>query len=253
MLALTDHDSFAGVDEFLRAGAEQGVSAIAGIELSAEFNPGELHLLGYAVDITNDTLNRLCEEIRSGRRERNREIFLQMQADNLPVDYQDWLAALKTPSPGRPHIADYLISRGVVKSRKEAFARYLSEGRPYYLPRFNPPLERCIAAIDAAGGISIVAHPLSLRISNGKLFELLPQWREQGIDGIEVIHPTVNRQWYRRLANAAAECGLLASGGSDFHGAPGEQRYFGKTSWGGRIPRELSLIPKLNEYLRKMA
>jgi predicted metal-dependent phosphoesterase TrpH len=175
-----------------------------------------------------------------------------MKADNLPVDYQDWLSSLETPSPGRPHIADYLINKDLVKSRREAFARFLSEGRPYYLPRFNPPLERCIAAIHAAGGITVVAHPLSLRISNGRLFELLPQWREQGIDGIEVIHPTVNRQWYRRLEQAAAAVGLLASGGSDFHGAVGEQRYFGKTSWGSAIPAELSLIAKLEQYLRNL-
>jgi len=248
LIALTDHDSLAGTDEFLRTGAEKGVAAVPGIEISAQFNPGELHLLGYGVESGGEALRLLCEEIRRGREERNREIFSQMQTDGLEVDYQAWRDELTTPAPGRPHIADYLIQKGEVKSRREAFAKYLSEGRPYYRPRYNPSLERSIAAIHEAAGLAVVAHPLSLRISHGRLLDLLPLWREMGIDGIEVIHPTVNRHWYRRLSQAAAEQGLLASGGSDFHGAPGEQRFFGKTSWGDPIPEELSLVPELQRF-----
>jgi 3',5'-nucleoside bisphosphate phosphatase len=249
LLALTDHDTLQGLPDFFAAAAEQGIEAVAGIELSAAFLESELHLLGYGVDAENQALLGLLQGIRERRDARNRRIFSRMQNLDLPSDYDSWRDRLSTPSPGRPHIADYLIDEGIVKSRREAFADYLSEGRPLFQRRDNPPLEVCIAAIRASGGLAVVAHPLSLRISRGRLLDTLPRWKEAGIAGIETIHPTANREQSLRLAQAAEKAGLLCSGGSDYHGTAGDKRFFGRTAWGTPIPDSLSIVPHLRRAL----
>lgn len=249
LIALTDHDTLEGVPDFFAAAAEQGIKAVTGIELSAAFLESELHLLGYSVDPEHRALLELLQRIREGREVRNRQIFTRMKSLGLPADYDSWRARLSTPSPGRPHIADYLIDEGVVKSRREAFADYLSEGRPLYQRRENPPLGECIAAIRAAGGLAVVAHPLSLRISRGRLLDSLPGWKEDGIAGIETIHPTANREQSLRLEKAAGKAGLLCSGGSDYHGTAGDRRFFGRTAWGTPIPGTLSIVPHLQRAL----
>ena len=109
LVALTDHDTLGGVPEFLAAAAEAGIHAVKGIEISAAFYESELHLLGYGVDVENQALLELLESIRKRRRARNRQIFTLMKNLGLPADYDRWQAMLTTPSPGRPHIADYLI------------------------------------------------------------------------------------------------------------------------------------------------
>jgi len=242
ILSLTDHDTLAGLPEFMKAAEDHGVTALSGVELSVEFTHGELHLLGYNFDPERLDAVGLLARIREAREERNKSIFRTMSMDGLPVDYDEWREAIPGPSPGRPHIADYFMAKGIAGSRREAFDRFLSEGRPYYLPRENPPLEECINAILSAGGIPVVAHPWSLRVSFGTLVELIPQWKEMGIMGMETIHPSVNRDQSRRLTLLVRENDLLCSGGSDFHGVPEDRRFFGKTSWGKKIPRDLSLL-----------
>ena len=249
LVALTDHDTLGGLPEFFAAAAKQGLEAVSGIEISAAYLDSELHLLGYGVDVENRALLELLRSIRERRRARNRQIFSRMRNLGLPADYDGWQALLLTPSPGRPHIADYLIAEGVVKSRREAFADYLSEGRPLYQRRDNPPLEECIAAIRASGGLAVVAHPLSLRISRGRLLDTLPRWKEEGIAGIETIHPTANREQRLRLERAAEKAGLLCSGGSDYHGTDGDRRFFGRTAWGAPIPDSLSIVPHLRQAI----
>jgi hypothetical protein len=245
ILSLTDHDTLSGLPEFLEAAGKHGVTALSGVELSADFPHGELHLLGYGFDPERLEAVGLLERIRDAREERNRSLFHSMTADALPVDYSEWREAIPGPSPGRPHIADYLIEKGIAGSRREAFDRFLSEGRSYYRPRENPPLEECVKAILSAGGVPVVAHPWSLRVSFGTLVGLVPRWKEIGIMGIESIHPSVNRDQSKRLTLLARENGMLCSGGSDFHGVPEDRRFFGKTSWGKRIPRDLSLLVHL--------
>ncbi|WP_319562349.1 PHP domain-containing protein [Marispirochaeta sp.] len=240
--ALTDHDTLSGLPEFTAAAEQHGVTALSGVELSADFPHGELHLLGYNFDSESLEAVGLLSRIRSAREERNRGVFHRMETDGLPVDYHEWRKTIPGPSPGRPHIADYFVTKGIARSRREAFDRFLSEGRPYYLPRKNPPLKECVDAILSAGGIPVVAHPWSLRISFGTLVELIPQWREIGIMGLETIHPSVNRDQSRRLSILAEKNGFLCSGGSDYHGTPEDKRFFGKTSWGAKIPADISIL-----------
>lgn len=243
--ALTDHDTLSGLPEFTAAAEQHGVTPLSGVELAAGFPHGELHLLGYGFDPESLEAVGLLSRIRNAREERNRSIFRSMDNNGLPVNYHEWRDAIPGPSPGRPHIADYFVKKGITRSRKEAFDRFLSEGRPYYMPRENPPLKECVDAILRAGGVPVVAHPWSLRVSFGTLVELVPQWKEIGIMGLETIHPSVNRDQSRRLSVLAEANGLLCSGGSDYHGTPEDKRFFGKTSWGTKIPEDLSILAYL--------
>ena len=245
IIALTDHDTLSGLNEFLEAGRKLGVTTIPGVELSVDFPRGELHLLGYAFDPEKLEATGILSRIRSLRQERNRAVFDLLKKEGWKTDYETWRKGLDTSVPGRPHIADLLISLGIVKSRKEAFHRYLAEGRPFFLPRTNLSLEECVSAIIESGGITSVAHPYSLQISRGRMIEYLPRWKEAGIHAVETVHPTVNRDQTRRLTELAGEQGLLCSGGSDFHGTREDRRFFGRTSWGKPIPDNLSIIPFL--------
>ena len=247
IIALTDHDTLDGLDEFFSAGQNLGVRTIAGVEITCSFVQGELHLLGYDFRREDPALNRLLTQTREAREGRNRRIFSRMEELGLPADYESWRSRITTFAPGRPHIAEHLIREGVVKSRREAFDRYLAEGRPLYLERENPPWEEAAKIVSAAGGLAVVAHPLALRISHGKVLEMLDDWKKAGIAGIETIHPTANYAWSQRLADAAAKAGLLSSGGSDYHGVPEDRRFFGKTSWGAAIPADLTILPVLKE------
>ncbi len=244
-IALTDHDTLSGIAEFMQAGNTAGVTTIPGVELSVEFPRGELHLLAYAFDPETMENTGILRHIRELRHTRNRCIFEIMNKQGIDIDYDSWYTSLDTAVPGRPHIADFLIEKGLAASRREAFDRYLAEGRPFFLPRKNLALEECLSAIKAAGGVSAVAHPLSLQISRGTLSEYIVRWKDEGIDAIESIHPTINRDQSRRLTEEAVKAGLLCSGGSDFHGMPGDQRYFGKTSWRSPIPRDLSVMERI--------
>ena len=247
IIALTDHDTLDGLDEFFDAGRKHGVRTIAGVEITCSFVQGELHLLGYGFRRDDPALTRLLTQTREAREKRNRGIFSRMGDLDLPADYESWRKEITTLAPGRPHIADHLIRNEVVKSRREAFDRYLSEGRPLYLKRENPPWEEAAKIVRAAGGLAVVAHPLALRISRGKVLEMLDDWKMAGIAGIETIHPTANYAWSIRLAESAARAGLLTTGGSDFHGIPEDRRFFGKTAWGDPIPPDLTILPLLME------
>ncbi len=244
-IALTDHDTLSGIGEFLEAGTAAGIVTIPGVELSVEFPRGEMHLLAYAFAPAVLEQTGILQRIRDLRHQRNRQIFKLMQESGIKIDYDSWCSAIDTAVPGRPHMADLLIEMKMAGSRREAFERYLSEGRPFFLPRKNLSLSECLSAIKKAGGISSVAHPLSLQISRGSLSEYIPRWKDDGIDAIETVHPTINRDQSRRLTAEAEAAGLLCSGGSDFHGMPGDKRFFGKTSWGSPIPSDLTIMSRI--------
>ena len=141
ILALTDHDTLSGLQEFTLAAAELGVTALTGVELSAEFSHGELHLLGYNFDPARLEAVGLLARIREAREERNRRIFRSMTADALPVDYHEWREAIPGPSPGRPHIADYFIRKRHCGKQKRSLRPFSFRGASL-LPSQGKPSPR---------------------------------------------------------------------------------------------------------------
>jgi predicted metal-dependent phosphoesterase TrpH len=199
LLALTDHDTVAGVPEALAAARVKNIDLTPAVELSSVHADAEdLHILGYQIDHTDSTLLDALEDFR---RDRIRRIF--EMAERLDLEPPDH------PSPGRPHLADRLQRRHPELTRDELFAAFLTPGAPTYVPRARPSVAQAIDIIHAADGLAVWAHPY-WDAEDPQLFD--------GLDGVEVFYRTHTEEQTRALYAAARERGLLTTGSADFHG-----------------------------------
>ena len=239
-MALTDHDTMAGLAAAERRSEERGIRFIPGVETEVEFAPGEFHLLGLGMRTYPDgPLEVFLEEIRRRRLERNEEMVALMQADGLPMDLGSLEALAGGDVVGRMHFARWLIDAGKARNVPDAFDRWLGSGKPYHVPKKRPKLEEALAAIAAAGGKSVAAHPLSLWISWGRLGKYLPEWKEMGLDGVEALHSGASKREAARLKEMAAAEGLFITGGSDFHGNGRPDRKLGFGAAGAALDESL--------------
>lgn len=238
-VALTDHDTTAGLPRFLKAAEGRPVRAIAGVEISADFSPGTLHMLGYFIRTEDSPLEERLVWIREGREKRNAEILTRLNALGFPIVWEEVSRHAGTDVVGRPHFAQALLDRGIVKTKDEAFDRYLGKGRPAYAQRRRFSLEDSIALIRAAGGVAVLAHPSTLGLDDTELRALIGRLAERGLSGVEAYyseHSNGLQQAYIRLAN---EFGLVATGGSDFHGALTPDIQLGRGFGGLCVPDEV--------------
>lgn len=218
-IAVTDHDTVSGVPEALAAGQALGVEVIPGVELSADYQGRDVHIVGLYIDPDGPGLTDALTWARDRRAARNEKIVAAMAADGLPVSME----ALEAENPGavlgRPHIAGWLVKNGLAADVPDAFRRWLNRGRPYYLPRERMSLARAAEAIRSAGGVAVAAHPFQYGFDAGALDAFIRTAAGAGCRAVEV--------WYsehgpaqRAAAMALAErYGLAPSGGSDFHGS----------------------------------
>ncbi len=214
VIALTDHDSTAGHLEAHAASAETELEVIPGIELSSNLDSEEFHLLGYFVDRENPQLIshlRWCQEKRVARIQ---EMCQKLAQLGLPVTYEDVMTHAGPGSVGRPHVALVLIQSGLASSIGEAFSKYLAVGRPGYVPRENVDPFAAISVIREAGGVAVLAHPLSV----GEYRLHLPALVDSGLEGLESYYGEYDQNARERLASDARRWGLIATGGSDYHG-----------------------------------
>lgn len=230
VLALTDHDSVAGNAEAADAARGTGLRFIPGVELDIEWKPGECHLLGLGLDNPSDSLAVLLLRQIEERNARNGEIAARMAADGIDIDLERVTALAGGEVVGRPHFAEYLVSIRKVKNRQQAFDRYLAKDRPYFVDRKGIPLDEGIAAIVASGGVPVLAHPLSLYVSWGRIGDVVRDFAARGVRGLEAWHPAARVIECERLENLAAEHGLFVTAGSDFHGAARPDRKLGRTA-----------------------
>jgi predicted metal-dependent phosphoesterase TrpH len=223
-LAISDHDTLAGVDEVLESGAAGSLDVVRGIELSTRVE-GEgdrrrrnAHLLGYFFDEPGAGFRAWLKELRRNRRERNGAIAERLQALGLDVHLEE-AEALGRNITARPHFAAVMIRKGYVSNLREAFDRYLSETGAAYVEREDPPLETAVARVHAAGGVASLAHAVRLNQSDrARERELIARWAAAGLDAIEVWHPDHDDSAVARYSEIAARGGLARTGGSDFHG-----------------------------------
>jgi hypothetical protein len=213
-IAVTDHDTTAGVAAAREAGVVAGVAVIAGIELSCEFDGEELHLLGYGIDSDHPGLRAVTDRRAVLRRERAAEIVERLRALGVRITADDIRVPAANVSVGRPHVAEALVRLGVVRSIQEAFTRFLGDGGPAAVPSRGPQVGDAIAAVAAAGGVSVWAHPA---LEDTVHFARL---RALGLDGVEALRPSLTPITSSALEVAGREAGLLVSGGSDWHGGP---------------------------------
>jgi predicted metal-dependent phosphoesterase TrpH len=223
ILALTDHDNTAGVAAATEAARRLGLRVIPGVEISADFEPGTMHILGLGIDIHNALLQGKLAQLQKAREERNPKIVERLRLSGVEVTYAEIQAEAKGGQIGRPHFAQVLLDKGVVASFEEAFDRYLAKGAPAYVPKARMQSGEAIQAIHAAAGLAVLAHPLQLRLEGPALESLLLKLKAEGLDGIEVFHSDHDLAQTQFIAELAKRHGLKVSGGSDFHGIPGKQ------------------------------
>lgn len=221
VLALTDHDTVAGIPEFMKEAKkhEKELTAIPGVEISTDFHGVEIHILGYNMDISNAELLdclKICRESRDGR---NEKIIQKLNEQGIEISMADIRPEDPNETIARPHIAKQLMKKHYVSSVKEAFDKYLAEGRCCYVERIMPTPAEAISLIHKSGGIAVLAHlmyykKLNAAQKSGLVFEL----KEAGLDGIEAYYNSYSEVEELYVQSLATQHALLLTGGTDFHG-----------------------------------
>jgi len=219
ILALTDHDTTAGWAEAAEAASATGVAVVLGTEVSARARGISVHLLSYLQDPAHPALLAELERTRTARLDRARTMVERLGED-YDLTWED-VVAQTTPDTavGRPHIADALVARGVVADRSAAFASMLVPRSRYYVPHYAPEALDAVAAVRAAGGVPVFAHPGADGRGRVVPDRLITKMAEAGLAGLEVHHRDHSPEQVARLGAIAARLGLLVTGSSDYHGA----------------------------------
>jgi predicted metal-dependent phosphoesterase TrpH len=222
-ISITDHDSLNGFSEAFNEGKKLGVEVIPGVEISSDIGDHEVHILGYFMEPDNEELESYLVFFRGERYKRAIRIVDKLRTLGFNITIEDILQEAQNSAIGRPHIAHALLRRGFIHSYYEAFNKYIGNGCPAHEKKVHISPQSAFKIITDAGGLSFIAHP-------GYMPEnILKELIEEGVDGLEVVHPShsINQvKYYRGIAN---EFFLLESGGSDFHGGKREdEKNFGK-------------------------
>ncbi len=221
-LALTDHDTTAGLDEAEAAAQQHGLEFVPGVEITCECAGTEVHLLGLGIDRLNPKLQRVCADVQERRRERFFEMVARLRAHGVPLSTEGVEDGV---SLARPYLARLLVQQGKVAGYQEAFERYLRRGRPGFVDHSRIRIEGAIEAIQAAGGVAVIAHPGLYRNGDEVVFEA----RKLGLDGIECHHSDHNHDVSQHYVSLARKLELLVSGGADFHGPEhARSKFFGR-------------------------
>jgi predicted metal-dependent phosphoesterase TrpH len=236
VLALTDHDTVSGLDEAETEASKSGIKFIRGIELNIEWPTGEFHLLGLGLKEISKDLEKVITMLQENRNKRNNSIIEKMRSDGIDCDFSDIQKLALGKVIGRPHFAEYLVNIKKVKNRQLAFDKYLARGRPYYEPHHGANLDEAVVAIKSSGGVPVLAHPLSLYVSWGKIEPVLSDIHERGVEGLEAYHPGARLVECQRLEKLAEKLGFFVTAGSDFHGEKVRaDRKLGITAGGKKI------------------
>ncbi len=238
-LALTDHDTLAGIERARDAAAGTSLRLLAGVEIEIARESGEFHLLGLGLSHDRDGLEAALTKVRADRNARNIRMVARLQEAGFPVSMEELRELAGGEVVSRAHFARLLVRKRIVGSNDAAFSRFIGKGKEFYEPRACLGLREACALIRASGGLPVVAHPLSLGLRGPALRLELSAAKAGGVVGIEAWHPTHSVKDCRMLARLARALGMAVTGGSDFHGANMPQRKLGRTAGGREIPDEL--------------
>jgi len=217
-LAITDHDTVSGVTEAVAVGRQMGVEVVPGVEISAQFGPGTMHILGYYIGSTYSPLVASLRRLQEARAGRNPQIIERLLSLGVEITLAE-VEALSGGQVGRPHIARALVRREYVATIDEAFNRYLKKGAPAYVEKFRFSPTQAIEIIRDAGGLAVLAHPCTLGIDKReKLSDLMQELQQAGLEGVEVFYPKHSEEVTSLYRAVASRLGLICTGGSDFHG-----------------------------------
>lgn len=219
-IAITDHDTVDAFAEARAAADRFSIEFVPGIEISADFSPGTMHILGYCVDDESTALKEKLATLKSAREKRNPEIARRLVALGFDISYAEVVQTANNYVVGRPHFARLLVERGYVRNIQEAFDRLLKKGAPAYVEKARLTPADSIELIHRAGGVAVLAHPYQLKLpSYEAVSELVAELAALGLDGIEANysrHSPAERSAYSEIATRHH---LLVTGGSDYHGS----------------------------------
>jgi len=255
-LALTDHDTLGGLESAHNEAKAAGIHFIPGVEISIKWAAegsvpgigpgGEFHLLGLGIRSPSPAFLAAIDDLSRRREARNREILDRMHELSIDASWEELLALSGGHSVGRPHFANLLVKRKIVRNREQAFARYLKAGKPLYVPKTGLAFAQAVALIRESGGIPVLAHPMSLYVAWGRLPDLIKALKDGGLMGIEAWHPTAKAKACRRLEELGRTLDLYITEGSDFHGTIRPDRKLGCSNRGREISDAiLEAIPGL--------
>lgn len=226
-IALTDHDTLSGISYFLESGHAPGLEVVPGIEISAEYEHGMLHILGYFARLP-EGLEEELEEVQEARRRRIPRIIEKLNYLGIMITQGDVMPASPTAQLGRPHVARAMLKKGYVRSLDEAFREYIGKGRKAYVPKEKMPWEKALSLITRYRGLTVLAHPYTLGLDNDGLAAFVSRLKDAGLAGIEINYPEHSPEQISFYSYLASKSGLIVTGGTDFHGpgrnglSPGE-------------------------------
>jgi predicted metal-dependent phosphoesterase TrpH len=214
-ISLTDHDNVDGIAPAMKAAEKySSLVFIPGLEISTDTSTGEIHVLGYYIDHTNPELLTKLGKMRNSRLGRAQKMIEKLSGMGMPIEWDRVKRLSGNGSVGRPHIAQALLEKGYIDTFKEAFTKYIAFGGPAYVPREKMTPSEAIDLITRADGLAVLAHPLGIT----NLDTLLKKLVKAGLTGLEVYYKDYTTEDRESLATMADKHGLIATGGTDYHG-----------------------------------
>lgn len=218
-VALTDHDTLAGLEAARRRAAEVGIELVGGCEVSCAFSGTSTHVLVYFIDREEGAFHEELARFREDRVRRNRQLAQLLASLGIAITYEEAVAAASSEdSLGRPHFAGLLVAKGAAESIPDAFDRWLAQGRPAFVPKARVHPAEIARVARAGGGVCVLAHPLTLELAADELDRAVGELAGAGFSGIEAHYASYRPEQRRALAKLAARHDLVATGGSDYHG-----------------------------------
>ena len=217
-IALTDHDNLNGIPEARSAAASSGLTFIPGTELSVDWSTGAMHMLVYFLEPGPSPLARALTQLQGGREDRNRTMAKRLEDMGLDLTYEEVVAEAGGTGVGRPHFAAVLAKKGYVSDIKDAFERFLAEGRPGYVARKRLDAVAAIEMARQSGAVPVIAHPHTLGVSAEDYESAFRDLTEVGLGGIEAYYAEYEPALRAHLADVCRDLGVVPTGGSDYHG-----------------------------------
>ncbi len=252
-IAITDHDTMAGLPEAEAEGKKLGIEVVRGCELSVESDRGEVHILGLWIDQDATELEKSLAFLRQKRLERNAIIVTRLQNMGLNISLEDVINTAQGETVGRPHIAMVLMHKGYVSSVREAFARYLGTKGKVYAPRELLPMPEAMQALKKVNAIISLAHPGLISCEDTWLDTYVGKLCEHGLDAIEAYHSEHSPSTRQKCLALAQKYHLLVSGGSDYHGHVKPHIHLGVGKGDLRIPYSIMQQLKAKHAEQKLA
>ncbi|MFA7382383.1 MAG: PHP domain-containing protein [Desulfurivibrionaceae bacterium] len=249
-IALTDHDTVAGLPEAFAHGKITGVEVISGIEISSNHEGVALHILGYGFNHAHPALLSFIARLQQARHNRNQGILVRLQSLGISITKEE-LAQVAGDQAGRPHFARLLVQKGRAKNSQDAFSLYLKSGAPAFVEHVKPQAAEVISRVTEAGGLAVLAHPACSDPGLENIPSLVTRLKDFGLAGIETFYPTHSKKICRFLQLLAAKHGLLISGGTDYHGDSHSTTPLGGNGKTIRVP--LQLLHDIKQRLDSIA